>query len=399
MLMEVTMGLMNEYINKRMDAAALEKELLTLIKKYNDHRKTYLIVYAAASMKDIPDVTLNMDDYYIMYDLLKDVTSKDLDIYIETPGGSGETAEEIVRYTRTKFDNVNFVVSGEAKSAGTIMVLSADNILMTGSGSLGPIDAQVPIGRTRISAYDYMEWVNETRSNADKDKKLNPFDAVMVAQISPGEIKHVYNSLKFAEDLVKDWLPKYKFKNWNVTRTRKLPVTPEMKTKRATEIAEMLTMHSKWRSHGRSIKIKELQEEIGLEIEKVDDDPVLSDIVYRIQTVIRMLFLSTTSYKIFATHNQKIFKQAIPVGNIGPQMPMVPQLNAAELNIKCQQCGKDYHLYAKLLPDPQIDKDLTAKGFMKFPKDSKIKCTCGFEINLIGIKNDIETKTGRKIIL
>lgn len=41
-------------------------------------------------------------------------------MYIETPGGSGETAEEVVKFLRNNFDTVSFVVSGEAKSAGTI---------------------------------------------------------------------------------------------------------------------------------------------------------------------------------------------------------------------------------------------------------------------------------------
>ena len=64
-------------------------------------------------------------------------------MYIETPGGSGETAEEVVKFLRNNFDTVSFVVSGEAKSAGTIIVLSGDEILMTETGSLGPIDAQM----------------------------------------------------------------------------------------------------------------------------------------------------------------------------------------------------------------------------------------------------------------
>jgi ClpP class serine protease len=69
-----------------------------------------------------------------------------IDFYTETPGGSGEAAEEIAKFLRKKFEGVNFVIAGEAKSAGTILVLSGDNIYMTDTGSLGPIDAQVKIG-------------------------------------------------------------------------------------------------------------------------------------------------------------------------------------------------------------------------------------------------------------
>lgn len=154
------MGLMSEYIDRKMSAKGMEEELLRLIGKYNKVRDTYLFVYVGAFGKSIPDIPLSIDDYYIIFDMLKEVKSDNLDFYIETPGGSGEAVEEIVRFIRAKFSNIAFVVSGAAKSAGTIMVLSGDEILMTDSGSLGPIDAQVKIGRSTISASDYLEWHN-----------------------------------------------------------------------------------------------------------------------------------------------------------------------------------------------------------------------------------------------
>ncbi len=71
---------------------------------------------------------------------------------------------------------------------------------MTETGSL-QIDAQVFIGRTVVSAQDYMEWVVEKQQESPKSNSINPFDATIVAQINPGEIGGVYNALKFAIDL------------------------------------------------------------------------------------------------------------------------------------------------------------------------------------------------------
>jgi hypothetical protein len=392
------MSLMNEYINRRLSGTDLESELLKLISEYNKLRNTYLFVYAAAIGKTVPAVQLEQADFYVIRDLLtgkKDL--KQVDMYIETPGGSGETAEEIVKFLHNNFETVSFVISGEAKSAGTIMVLSGDEILMTETGSLGPIDAQMKIGRSVISAYDYMDWVDNKREEAEKQGALNPFDATMIAQISPGELGSIFHSLNFAKDLVVEWLKNYKFKNWTFTETHKTPVTEEMKRKRAEEIAKELIDHSKWRSHGRSIKIYDL-EGIGLNITSVDSDPKLANIVYRIQTVCKMLFESTTTFKIFATQDNKIFRQAVPVG--APiRIPKMQVPDAVEIEQKCPKCGKTYKLYAKLALNPQIDKDFKGKGLIPFPKDAKIICNCGFEIDLLGIKNQIEMQTGRKIIV
>lgn len=52
------MGLMSEYINRKLSAADLEKELLTLISAYNKLRQTYLVVFVSAIGKPIPDIAL-----------------------------------------------------------------------------------------------------------------------------------------------------------------------------------------------------------------------------------------------------------------------------------------------------------------------------------------------------
>ncbi len=394
------MGLLSEYTNKHLDAKQLENELRILIQKYNQLRDTYLLVYASAINKSyVPDIAISQDDYFIIHDLLKntrDVTK--VDIYLETPGGSGEATEEIVEFLRSHFSHVSFIVSGEAKSAGTIMVLSGDEILMTETGSLGPIDAQMKIGRSIMSAYDYIEWVTEKQQEASDKGALNPFDAVMVAQISPGELKLVFHNLKFAEDLVVKWLKKYKFKNWNRTKTRGIEVTDKMKEERAKEIVRELINHAKWRSHGRSIKINDL-EDLKLEITKIDENPNLKDLVYRIQTICRLLFNTTSIYKIFATSDGKIFRHAITQNNNSMKIPTSPNFtDAVKINIKCNNCGKIYSLYVKLAQNHKLEEDLKREGLLPFPSNNKLKCNCGFEIDLSGLRNEIEITTGKKVI-
>ena len=392
------MTFLPEYLKK--DVLELERDLRALILKFNQKRNTYLMIYASAIGKPIPDITMSKDDYYTFYDLLKDENSANIDIFIETPGGSGDAAEEIAKFLHEKFEKVSFIVSGEAKSAGTILTLSGNEILMTKTGSLGPIDAQVHIGRSTISAFDYIQWVKDKKTEAQSAGELNPFDATMVAQISPGELCNVFHALKYAEDLVIDWLPKYKFANWNITKTRGEPVTAEMKKQRAEEIAQKLTNHADWRSHGRSIKIDDLENTVKLEIIKIDDDPDLSEIIYRIHTIIRTIFSKSSIYKIFATEKHLFKKVGIPKNDIIERVPgnMAKKADAVKMEVNCPQCNEKYTIYAKFANNPKIDKDFQSIGAIQFPKDNILKCKCGYEMNLSGLKNDIETKSGRKIV-
>jgi hypothetical protein len=276
--------------------------------------------------------------------------------------------------------------------------MAGDEIFMTDSASLGPIDAQIRVGRSVVSAHDYMEWVRDKRKEASKQKSLNPFDAVMVAQISPGELLQVDNALRFAQDLVKEWLPKYKFQNWKVTETRKKTVTDQMRKRKALDIAKHLTNHSRWRSHGRSLKISDL-EAIGLRINRVDDNQELQDVVYRIHVVCRLLFESSSIFKIFATADEKIFRlaQRGPTG-ISPQMPNFKDLEGVQLDVTCEKCGKIHKLYAQFQKNDKTADEFTKAGMRNFPANGIIKCDCGFQIDLTGIKNNLEAQSGRRIL-
>ena len=397
-------SLMTYYLEKMAEGLDLQKELQLLIREYNNHRNSFLFIYASALEKAIPENVISQDDFYTIRDLLVGHRGqKCLDFFIETGGGSGEATEEIVRFLHDNFDHISFVICGEAKSAGTIMVLSGDDILMTETGSLGPIDAQIRVGRSKGSAYDYIEWVREKRHEAEKNGRLNPFDAIMVAQITPDEFVGIHHSLEYAKDLISEWLPKYKFRNWNNTESKGSPVTEEMKRDTANSIADKLTDHSKWRSHGRSIKRGDLEEIVGLKIRHVEQDQTLSDIVYRIHTILRLLFQSTTIYKVYASGDSFIARQATPSGAIRVKQPFpnseISSSDVASLEVTCPKCNLVHSIYAKFLADKNIDVHFRQKGFKSFPKNSKLRCGCGFDIDLSGIKRDMEIATGKSFQL
>ena len=381
------MSYMDEYIGKGLSPVQLEEELMELINKYDEITGKHLFLYSVdLNQQGVPN-DLTIDDLYTIKDILRNDESDKLSFYIETPGGFGEAAEEIAKLLRNKYDYVEFIVVGECKSAGTILVMCGDKIYLNDTGSLGPIDAQIKIGRSVGSAHDYMSWVEKKMDEANTNGQLTPFDALMVAQISPNELVGVQRSLDFGKELVTNFLRDYKFKNWTSTETNGTVVDDDFRQKRAEEIAEKLADHSQWKSHGRALKIDTLHE-LGLKIENLSEDPEVCELVERMQVLLRLIFSSSPSFKIMADKNTKLVRNAVASTDVSPRnIPSNPPYVVC--NIVCNTCGKEFKYYINLIGNPLIDEDLQNQGLMPLPEDDIIVCDCGTELDLSEIKNNI----------
>lgn len=303
------MSYINQYLTEELTVNELENELMILIKQYNELTGKHLLVYSVDFKDPELPISLDMEDFFTIKDILRDNNSKKLSFYLETPGGEGETAEEIAHLLRKKYDYVDFIIAGECKSAGTILAMCGDEIYLNDTGSLGPIDAQIQTGKYFGSAHDYMKWIEEKIDEINKNGELNAIDSIIISQITPEEIMGVKNSLLYGEELVINFLKNYKFKNWKITETTKTIVDDKLREKRAKEIASKLSNHSLWKSHGRPLKINTLRNELNLKVEDLQENPEICEIIERIQVILRLIF-SYDVYKIIADETTKVEKTA-----------------------------------------------------------------------------------------
>ncbi len=199
-------------------------------------------------------------------------------MFLRTGGGSVETTERIVAVLRKHYRSVYFVVPDLAMSAGTILCMSGDKIYMDYASSLGPIDPQIPAPDTGdyIPALGYLDKVKEITEKGD----LAPADVVLLKSLDLAKLALFEQARDLSRDLLKEWLVKYKFKNWTHHRTNNVGavVTPDEKQERAEEIAVALADHKRWRSHGRNldtIKLKDLR----IEIDDYSDDEELRNLI------------------------------------------------------------------------------------------------------------------------
>lgn len=156
-------------------------------------------------------------------------------------------------------------------SAGTILCMSGDKIYMDYASSLGPIDPQIPAPDTGdyVSALGYLDKVKEITDKGD----LAPADVVLLKSLDLAKLALFEQARDLSTDLLKEWLVRYKFKDWTKHRTNHdgTAVTQKEKENRAKEIADALANHKIWRSHGRNLDLVKLKK-LRIEIDDYSDD-------------------------------------------------------------------------------------------------------------------------------
>ena len=388
------MGIYSDYINRRLSFDQITAERKGQLNKISSIRKREIIVYASDSNKGNAPISILPPDLLPFKDQLSYIKASEIDIVLETPGGIAETVEDMVEFVRSRHDRVGIIIPGMAKSAGTIFSMAGDEILMGNTSALGPIDAQIVSNGKRFSADAFLDGLEKIKKEVSETGKLNPAYIPMLQSISPGEIQHFENAQNFSKTLVKNWLSKYKFKYWEKHTSSGKIVTQEEKESRADEIAIKLCKHSDWLTHGRSIRIKDLQ---GMRLQVCDYsiNSELNDAIERYYTLLRMTFDLTGIYKVFETCYSQIYQSISQIAL--PPIPVPQNIKAqmAHLDFTCPKCATKYKIQLNLEKNVKL-----VPLSVLYPKDDNFVCpNCGTQTNLTPLRLQLEAQTGLKVIL
>lgn len=252
---------------------------------------------------------------YSIDDMIRDAVEgllpkkKRIAVLLETDGGLIEVAERIARVFRHHYEFVEFVVTNSAMSAGTILVMSGDVIWMDYYSVLGPIDPQVQRAGVRgrwVPALGYLEKFSDLIKKSKRGKLSSAELAFLIDKFDPAELFRYEHERDLSIALLKEWLVKYKFKNWNVTETKKARVTQRMKEERAEKIAATLNMPRIWHTHSRGITMDVLKEKLNLKIDDLCASPKLEA---AIKAYDRLLgdYMHRRRYNV-ALHTRKSFE-------------------------------------------------------------------------------------------
>ncbi len=309
------MPLFNDLINEPADQKdILQKALLDRIEQ-----KTNRPIIAYLSSFRGEGALMTQEDKSSLVNTIVGLTrGKGIDVIIQSPGGFAEAAEMLAHILHTEFNHVRFIVPHSAKSAATMLCLSGNEILMYPSSELGPIDPQIS-GTVTGPAQSIIDGFNEIKKSVDTEKKLNGAFIPLLNKMDVATIQRCQNAILYGRELVKGWLKQYMLEGESDA------------AKKAEDIAAFFSSHNIHLTHGKPIKLNDLQT-LGIKARNiVADFSNIADDIWEFYCRYELIFWNTPALcKIIMSKNGMIVRNAATLQlqfgppNIPPPFPMPP---------------------------------------------------------------------------
>jgi hypothetical protein len=300
--------LVNEVEARTADDAAvwLNAEQIAALKSVSTLRgDRNVILYASAFLQKpaAPGSTLQLTHEEIngfmsvMYGM---DWNKGLTLILHTPGGVTNAAETLVAYLWSKFQYLEVIIPTYAMSAGTMISLACDRIVMGRQSQLGPIDPQLPIGGLYVSARAIVEQFERAKSEILSDLTLAHVWAPILQSVGPALLQEAQNALEYGETMVAKWLAGRMFRG----------------STDAVQLAKATAAHfndaSKHKSHGRRIDREEARRN-NVAIDDLEDSQELQEAVLTAYHIATILFEKGPATKFLVSDaNRTWFKNIAP---------------------------------------------------------------------------------------
>ena len=227
--------------------------------------------------------------------------TKGLDLILHTPGGDIAATEAVVKYLWVMFDkNIRVVVPQLAMSAGTMIACASKSVVMGKQSSLGPIDPQIG----GVPAQGVLEEFQMAVQTIQENPASAPLWQQIVSRYHPSFLLECAQAIKWSKEMVSGWLQENMFSA--------LPDSAE----RSETVVNFLSNHSTTGTHARHLSCAKC-EEIGLKVERLEDDSKLQDLVLTVHHAYMHTFSMSPAVKIIENHTGV----ATVLMGVGPQLP------------------------------------------------------------------------------
>jgi len=257
-------------------------------------------------------ISITDEDIQGLMEVIHGLQGSSLDLIIHSPGGSPEAAAAIVSYLRSKFADIRVIIPHTAMSAATMISCASNRIVMARHSFIGPIDPQfilqTKLGIMAVPAQailDQFEMAREDCRNPDNMGAWLP----ILEQYGPALLIQCEDAIALSKKYVSDWLARFMFHG-----------QPDAAVT-ATTIAERLSDHTTFKSHGHHINRDEARD-IGLMIDDLEADQTFQDLVLSIYHATTHTFNGSPAVKIIENQNGRAY---IRLHGIPPQIQQQQQ--------------------------------------------------------------------------
>jgi ClpP class serine protease len=149
----------------------------------------------------------------VFEELLVDVgVSPKLHLLLQSPGGDGEAAVRIARSAQARCDEFSVIVPDIAKSAGTLLALGADHIIMGSTSDLGPVDPQIMVKPNApfVAAKDIIKSVEDAAKAVQEQPDTYALYSALLSDVSALMLQQARSTLARGADLLKEALSSMK---------------------------------------------------------------------------------------------------------------------------------------------------------------------------------------------
>ena len=300
-----------ESLKGQNDPTWLDKKLRCRLEAISQHRNGSIVIFYASSFLQkagADNVSISREDINgFMNALYEAPTDNGIVLILHTPGGDPNAVESIVEYLHAKFSRMEVIVPYLAMSGGAMISLAGDLLILGKHSQLGPIDPQLVIGNTAHSARAIQEGFSKAREDITSDLRLAHLWAPILQNMGPSLVLDADKALSYSKELVLRWLNNRMFKGI---------LDDNERDNKVNQIAAYFnaenTGHGRIHVHGQRIGTEKL-EELGLEIEYLEDDQELQDDVLTAYHLMTLIFEMSPSLKFIASNYGKMWVKSSPI--------------------------------------------------------------------------------------
>jgi hypothetical protein len=217
-----------------------------------------------------------------------------LTLLLHTPGGRTDATETLVSYLRSKFQRIEVIVPTFAMSAGTMVALSAERMVLGRQSQLGPIDPQFISGNRTLSAGAILAQWRMARTEIIGNPAVAQAWFPVLQTIGPSLIQEAQNALAYGEQMVADWLETCMFAG-----------DPDA-TQKAERVAAHFNDTGLHLAHGRRIDRAEARAQ-DVVVEDMEDDQDLQEAVLTAYHLATIGFEKSPAVKVLLRNTDRMF--------------------------------------------------------------------------------------------